>query len=179
MDQEQLITRDTAIEYAQREVAEAVVQQNTLRAITRILLAHSWNVDNGCDAGCSGIGTAEAWRYHIADALLTQISPAQPTVQEVIAFLYQRFAPHGAWTCGQCGRAPEDHGIAGNPSFQCVYEPVWRPTMAETYYADIAHRYLKVAEGFPPGSLGRSLNTSEASKYFAFAAQFDGAVRHD
>lgn len=50
-------------------------------------------------------------------------------------------------------------------------------TVADAYYADMAHRYLKIAEGFPPGSLGRSLNTSEASKYFALAARFDGAPR--
>ena len=43
-----------------------------------------------------------------------------------------------------------------------------------TYYADIAHHYLKVAERFPAGSLGRAMNTSEAAKYFQLAARFDG-----
>lgn len=43
-----------------------------------------------------------------------------------------------------------------------------------TYYADTAQRYLDIAQTFPEGSLGRSLNTAEASKYLALSARFDG-----
>lgn len=45
--------------------------------------------------------------------------------------------------------------------------------MATTYYSNMGHQYLKIAESFPAGSLGRAMNTNEASKYFGIAARLE------
>ena len=42
--------------------------------------------------------------------------------------------------------------------------------MTAEQLASLAHTYACIAGTFPPGSLGRTLNWNEASRYYALAA---------
>ena len=48
--------------------------------------------------------------------------------------------------------------------------------MTAEQLASLAHTYACIADTFPPGSLGRTLNWNEASKYYALAASKGGST---
>ena len=110
------------------------------------------------------------------DGIVRPESVAREAVDRILddPFITSRLqaAPSdGVWTCGHCGRAGAAHGLPGNPSYDCVFEPIWKPITPSVSREQVAALDQAIYRAlFGDGASFRSATAVPATRKAALAA---------